>query len=139
MGQVAINGALLGGPTVIGGPGFPGAIFNAPLALSTNPKAYSAASGVLTRRVATLPLAWTVLTGVGSDDSVQRGDTLYIRSDAPLMLRLSRVDPLAPLGPPIEFEVYIQGLYVMEFAPGSPLVKLEAQGAATIEYLITGQ
>ena len=82
---------------------------------------------------------WAALQGVGSGDAVERGDLLYLRSDAPLTLRLSTQDPLNPTGPPVVRTVPVQGLYIHEFPQAEPLVLLEAQGSATVEYAVTGQ
>lgn len=138
MGQVAINGTVLGGPVQVGS-GFPQAIFTTVLATSPNPKPFSSASGVLTRRVAQASPGFVTLSGVGPTDSVVRGDLLYMRSDAQLLIRLSQVDPLNPIGPALVRELIMSGLLIVEFSAASPLVLLEAQGSATIEYLVTGQ
>jgi hypothetical protein len=138
MGQVAINGTILGGP-VSPGAGFPQAIFTAVLATTPSPKPFSAASGVLTRRVNQAAPGFLTLSGVGPADAVVRGDTFYLRSDSQLLLRLSQTDPLNPSGPALVRDVYVSGLCIIEFPASSPLVLLEAQGSATIEYLITGQ
>lgn len=137
MGQVAISGTVLGGPVQVGA-GFPQAIFTTNLGTSPSPKPFSAASGVLTRRVNQAAPGFLVLSGVGPTDTVVRGDLLYMRTDSQLLLRLSQTDPLNPLVTLVR-ELYVSGLVVVEFPPSSPLVLLEAQGSATIEYLITGQ
>lgn len=138
MGQVLIQGSLTGGPPQQG-VGFPQAIFTTQLATTPSPKPYSAATGVLTRRIAQAAPGFVVLTGVGPDDTVQRGDTLYLRSDAQVLLRISQIDPLNPSGPALVRELLMSGLFICEFPPSSPLVLLEAQGAATLEYCISGQ
>lgn len=138
MGQVVLAGTFTGGPAQVG-VGFPTAIFTANLATTPSPKPFSAATGVLTRRVSQVAPGFVVLSGVGPTDTVVRGDTLYLRSDAQLLLRVSQQDPLNPLGPALVREIYQSGLYVVEFPASSPLVLLEAQGSATIEYAITGQ
>ncbi len=138
MGQVAINGTLLGGPVQVG-LGFPQALFTTTLATTPSPKPFSAASGVLQRRINQPGPGFVTLGGVGANDTVQRGDLLYLRCDSQLLLRLSQTDPLNPLGPALVRQLLVSGLVIVEFAPASPLVLLEAQGAATIEYAITGQ
>ncbi len=138
MGQVAVSGTIMGGP-VSPGSGFPQAIFTTTLGTSPSPKPFSAGSGILSRRVAQAAPGFVVLGGVGPADAVVRGDLLYLRSDSELLLRLSQSDPLNPSGPALVRLLDIGGLTVIEFPPSSPLVLLEAQGSATIEYLITGQ
>jgi len=138
MGQVAISGTILGGPVQVG-VGFPQAIFTTQLATTPNPKPFSNASGVLTRRLAQASPGFAPMQGVGPTDSVVRGDTLYLRTDSQVLLRVSQTDPLNPLNPPLVREIYVNGLFIVEFPQSSPLVLLEAQGSATIEYLITGQ
>lgn len=138
MGQVSINGTLSSGPVQVGA-GFPQAIYTTPLATSVTPKPFSAASGVMQRRVAVAAPGFTPLQGLGPTDAVVRCDLLYLRCDAGLILRLSNQDPLAPLGPPLVVLVPVAGLVILEFPASSPLVLLEAQGSATVEYAFSGQ
>jgi len=138
VGQVSIAGTVLGGPVQVGA-GFPQAIFTTTLGTTPSPKPFSAATGVLQRRVNVAAPAFAVLSGVGVDDTVTKGDLLYFRSDSQVLLRLSQTDPLNPSGPPLVRELYVNGLAVIEFPAASPLILLEAQGSATIEYAITGQ
>ena len=143
MGQVSITGQLVGGQIQNGSfgmfGGFPQAIFTTNLALTPSPKPFSTASGVLQRRIATVSPDFAHLQGVGAGDAVARGDTLYLRSDSQILLQLSQIDPLNPGGPVLVRQLYVSGLVVLEFPLSSPLVLLEAQGAATLEYLVTGQ
>lgn len=138
MGQIVVQGTVLGGPTTIGA-GFPQALFTTILATNPTPKPFSLASGVISRRLAVASPAFAPLQGVGPTDTVQRGDFLYFRSDSQVLLRLSQTDPLNPLNPPLQRELYVNGLVIIEFPQSSPLVLLEGQGSATLEYLITGQ
>lgn len=137
MGQIVIAGTMIAGPPVVGGV-FPSSIYTTQLALSQVPKPFSKASGVMQSTVQTAAPAFEPLQGVGPTDRVRQGDTLYLRCDAPILLRVSTVDPLAPLGPPIVELNPVAGLYIREFPLGQRLVLLEAQGSATIEYAITG-
>ena len=138
MGQIVISGTYQGGPVQVGA-GFPQAVYTTPLQTSVSPKPFSSGSGVMQRRVAVASPGYVVLQGVGPGDAVERGDLLYLRCDAQLYLRLSNQDPLNPLGPPIVVVVPVSGLVILEFPASSPLVLLEAQGSATVEYAITGQ
>jgi len=138
VGQVSINGTLSSGPVQVGS-GFPQAIYTTPLATSVTPKPFSAASGVMQRRIAVAAPTFVTLQGLGPTDTVVRCDLLYLRSDAALILRLSNQDPLNPFGPPLVVEVPVSGLVIMEFPASSPLVLLEAQGSATVEYAASGQ
>lgn len=139
MGQLSIAGTLLGGPVQPGSFTFPQAIFTTQLSTTPNPRPFSAATGVLQRRVNQSQPGWTTLSGVGTGDTVQRGDFLYLRSDTQLTIRISQIDPLNPTGSPLVKELNIAGLCIVEFSPSSQLVLLEAQGSATIEYAIVGQ
>jgi len=138
MGQIVVQGSITGGPPQQG-VGFPQAVFTTQLATTPSPKPFSAATGVLIRRVAQVGPGFVGLTGVGPDDTVVRGDTLYFRSDAQVLLRISQTDPLNPGGPALVRELLVSGLLICEFPPASPLVLLEVQGSATIEYCISGQ
>jgi hypothetical protein len=138
VGQVAINGTLIGGPVQVGA-GFPQAIFTTPLQTSVSPKPFSAASGVMQRRIAVAAPGFVDLQAAGPFVAVQRADLLYLRCDAQLILRLSNQDPLNPLGPPLVVLLPVSGLVIIEFPASSPLVLLEAQGSATVEYAASGQ
>lgn len=138
MGTLTIQGAITAGPPTAG-MGFPSALMNVPLATNPTPKPFSKGTGVIQSAVSTASPAFEPLSGVGPTDRVRQGSTLYFRCDNQLLLRISQTDPLAPSDPPLQRLVYVQGLCIIEFPNGSPLVLLEAQGAATIEYLIVGQ
>lgn len=138
MGQLTIQGAITAGPPTVG-VGFPSALINTPLSTTPSPKSYSKGTGTIQSSVATASPSFEALSGVGPTDRVRQGSLLYFRCDAQLLLRISQTDPLAPSDPPLQRLVYVQGLCIIEFPGSSPLVLLEAQGAANIEYLIIGQ
>lgn len=138
MGQLTVNGAITAGPPTVG-VGFPQMLANAQLATTPSPKPFSKGTGTIQSTVATASPAFEPLQGVGPTDRVRQGSFLYLRCDSQLLLRISQTDPLNPGDPPLQRLLYVMGLCIIEFPSSSPLVLLEAQGSANIEYLITGQ
>lgn len=133
MGQVQLQGALIGGPPS-GGEVFPAAIFNVPLKLRTDPKGFGAATGVLQRTV-TSPTVYVTLTGVGSGDTVTQGNTLYLKSAGPLDVRVTCDDGV---GGDVVSEFQIDGMTFTEYSDLRYLKKLEVKGSAQIEYFVSG-
>lgn len=138
MGQLTISGTILGGPAQVGGAGFPGALFTTVLGTAPSPKPFSVATGIVSRRVSQASPGFAALQGVGPTDTVTAGDFLYLRSDSGVVLRVSNRDPLNPAGPALTTLIPVQGLAILEFPPSSPLVLLEVQGSAQLEYFVSG-
>ena len=134
MGQITLSGALLGGPPA-GGESFPSSTFSAPLALRSNPKGYNAATGVLQRQVTTAVGVYSALSGVGATDTVTKGNTLYLRSNASLLVRLTTDDGI---GGSVVAVLPVSGLCILEFDDSKYLKLIEVSGSALIEYLVSG-
>jgi hypothetical protein len=92
VGQVDLSGSLVIGPTGGGDGAFPTSQDHVSLATTPSPKPSQVASGTISRTLNS-PSAYVELSGVGTDDTVTRGDFLYFRADGPVMLRLTFNDP----------------------------------------------
>jgi hypothetical protein len=133
MGQINVTGALVAGPPA-SGEVFPGASSNIPLSLASNPKIAGVMTGCLTRLIAS-PGGFVTLSGVGATDTVTHGDTLYLKCDAELSVRLTQDDGL---GGNVVSTLFLSGANLLEFSPTKFLKLLEVKGTATIEYFVSG-
>lgn len=138
MPNATLSGNLYVQPSDASG-AFPAGATSIPLALSPSPKSLTVDSGVVKRNVAS-PAAFVALSGVGASDAVTQGSFLYVRTNAPMQLRMTFNNPaggvttaVVPVGSSIG-----GGLLVLEFDPTRYLTLLEAEGIGTIEYLVGG-
>lgn len=130
-----LSGSIVAGPASVSENTFPS--MNAEANLGTKQTGFQASTGTLKKTI-TSPGAFLVLSGVGplGGDSVNLGRFLYIRSDAVLELRLTQKDLLG--GADVVKVLPVEGLTIIEFPSNGALTLLEAQGTATIEYLVCG-
>jgi len=135
MGQLNLSGSLIGGPPT-GGETFPAASFTVPLRLRTDPKGFNAATGVLTQQISTAVGVYATLAPIGSGGVVTKADTLYFKSNGPVLVRITTDDGV---GGSVVAIVPCDGLMMLE--PGSlKYIKLvEVSGNALIEYFASGQ
>ena len=133
MGQVQLQGALVGGPPS-GGEVFPAALFNVPLKLRTDPKGFGAATGVLQRTI-TSALVYVQLLDVGTGGSVTQANLLYLKSAGPLDVKLTCDDGV---GGDVVSEFQIDGMNLQEFSDVRFLKKVEVRGSAQIEFFASG-
>ena len=82
---------------------------------------------------------FAALSGVGTGQTVTKADTLYLRSNGPLLLQLTCLDGTGTNTPDTPIVVPCAGLFLAEFSSGRELVAIEAKGSAQIEYLASGQ
>jgi len=96
-------------------------------------------TGLAKRLVATPAPGWVALSGVGATDTVTRGQFLFFKASAPVLVRLTLddgsggdvvldplpIDTLAPL--------------ILCFQSAKFLKLLEVQGSGTVHYLVSGQ
>jgi len=82
------------------------------------------------------PVAFVALDGVGSGQSVTQANTLYLRTTAQMLVRMTFADPAG--GPDIVSVVTVKGILILEPSDAGYLKLLEAQGAGTIEYFASG-
>lgn len=132
MGSVSLQGALIGGPGGAGG--FPASMFNTPISLSSGAKLFGNATGVLTRTVAS-PGAFLALGSIGANADVPKANTLYLRADGDLDLRITQDDGT---GGSTVIVVPIRGLFLMETPTAKQITLLEVRGSGLLEYFASG-
>lgn len=135
MGQLKIDGTIIAGPAVVTDSVFPSGTKEVPFSSSPNPKPMLVDTGLGVRNVNSSS-AYTTLSGVGADDDVAQGDTLYIRVQNSMLLRLTFAQSS---GPDLVSVLPINGTYVMEFPSDQYLKLLEVKGVGTVEYFVCGQ
>jgi hypothetical protein len=133
MGQVQLQGALIGGPPS-GGEVFPAALFNVPLKLRTDPKGFGAATGILQRTI-TSAVAYVQLADVGANGTVTQANTLYLKSAGPIDVRLTCDDGV---GGNVVSEYQQDGMSLLEFSDVKFLKMVEVRGSAQIEFFASG-
>ena len=82
------------------------------------------------------PNTFTALDGVGAGQSVTQGNSVYIRTTALMIFRLTFADPTG--GPDLVSTMPILGLVILEPANAGYLKLLEAKGQGVIEYFVSG-
>lgn len=135
MGQINMQGALIGGPPA-GSETFPASVFSAPLRLRTDPKGFNAATGVLQQQIATAVGVYAALPAIGTGGVVTKGNTFYFKSNGPVLLRLTTDDGV---GGNVVAVLPINGLHIVEFDDTKFLKLAEVSGSALIEYFASGQ
>lgn len=78
------------------------------------------------------PSTYVALDGVGTNNTVPKGDTLYMRTQVPFKVRLTFADASVITNLPL------QGLFILELDPANMLTLLEAEGAGQIEWFVSG-
>ncbi len=132
MGIVSLTGALVGG---LNSPeGYPGSVFNVPVALSEARKLWTNATGVLTRTIES-PDAFVVMSAIGPEADVPAANTIYGRSNAPLDLRITQDDGD---GGSTVIILAVSGTFLFETPPTKQITLLEARGTALLEYFASG-
>lgn len=132
-----LTGSIVAGPSAAGAVDGSFPTMSAEATLGTKQTGFAASTGTLRKSLAS-PGSFVALSGLGAaaGDAVNLGKFLYIRTDAKVELRLSQKDPGG--GADIVKVVPIEGLNLQEFPSSDGLTLLEAQGSATIEYMICG-
>jgi len=130
---VNITGALVAGPQSTSDCGFPGGVLNVALALRIPSK--PAAVQVTQVRQLASPSAYVALDGVGAGEAVTQGNFLYLKTNAPIVIRMTTK---VAVGPNLVAEIPVYGLLILEVPDANYILLLEAQGAGTLEYFISG-
>lgn len=137
---VTLLGTLTAGPQGMCDGGFPGGLLQLQFGLAgscpgagTKPAAKKFWSNT---DVSTAALAFVDLDGVGAGESVTKGNMLYLRTTAPLVIRMTTADPLG--GPDVVSAVSILGLMILEFYGLGYLKRLEASGVGGVEWFVSG-
>ncbi len=93
-------------------------------------------TGFARRTIVVLPPSWLALGEVGATATVKQGDFLYLRTNAPISIRLTVDDGAGGTRTYVED---VESLVLKTFPTGKPLELLEVQGSATIVFLVSGQ
>ncbi len=136
MGQIAISGSITGAPSGVTDGSQPQVVLTGSLGTTPDPKP-SMVQDKGNRSIATALNVYTSLGSVGANQNVTAPDFLYLKTDAPLKVRLTVVDPNG--GSDIVSILPIFGMLMLEFEAAGPLKLLEATGTAGVEYLVSGQ
>lgn len=134
MGRISLTGEVSVQPDVVSDTTFPGAVKSAQLSSTPTVKSSTVDSGIA-KRLINSPNAFLALSGVGTNDDVTRGDTLYIKSNSPIQVRLTFAQIS---GGDLVSTVPLFGTCILEIPSDQYLKTIEAKGAGTIEYLISG-
>lgn len=134
-GQISLDGSFTVTPPGSGiGSSFPGGAVNMPMTLTPTPKQSLVRSGPDVRTINSSD-AYVTLTGVGDDDAVTKANTLYLRNNGPMMVKLTfDSSPSAD----IESEFPLYGTIVLECGDTKYLKKVEVKGSGTIEFFVSG-
>ena len=138
MGQLQLSGNLTSGPPQGSEFSQGRMMINIALALKGGAgcKAFGSATGVQTRNLNSAN-AYVVLSGIGPDDTVTHGDTLYVFVPQPILVRLTTDDGQ---GGDVVSVIPVDGLMMIEFNQVRFLKLLEAQGVCNgVEYFVSGQ
>ncbi len=137
---VTLAGTITVGPQGICEGGFPAGLLQLPFGLGSGLGSCGgskpAARKFWSHSEVASQNAYVALDGVGTGESVTRANTLYLRTTAAVLLRLTLADPAG--GPDIVSVVPMQGLWIQEFGNQGYLKLLEVQGTAGIEYFVSG-
>jgi hypothetical protein len=104
----------------------------ASLSTKNESKGYGQATGVLSRTISS-PSAFIDLGEPGN--AVTKATFLYLKSDAPLDVRLTTDDGS---GGDVVAVVPVEGLCLLEFSSSKHLKLLEVQGSGRLEYFVSG-
>lgn len=134
MGQLKVEGALIAGPTSATDV-FPAGVLTHPLSTAQTPKGFQVGTGVLTRLLNS-PAVFLAFPELGGNAAVTKANFLYMRSSAPMTLRLTTDDGSG--GSVVAVEP-MQGLLIHEYPDNKFLKLLEVMGSGPLEYAIFGQ
>lgn len=136
MGQVRLDGALTVGDKCADACG-DGPVTSLPLAFAGGccGKDFAVAVGPSRLSINTALGTYQTLPGIGSAPSVTKANTLYFRTSALLLLRLTTDDGA---GGSVTSVIPANGLGFLEFDGARFLKLLEASGVGSIEYFASG-
>lgn len=135
MGQLSLEGSLVGGPASVTDSSFPASLFQVSLGFADGKnKQFNNASGVLTRTLAS-PGAFVVLSGVGSTDTVVQGTALYFKCNSDMLLEVTTDDGV---GGSVVAVLPVRGVVVLEVTDLKFIKGLRCKGSGPVEYLVAG-
>jgi hypothetical protein len=131
--QLGGGAVLQAGPALVDDTGsFPGGASSVPLSLLPSFKGYVVSSGVLFQNINVASPSFQALPGVGASSAVTRAHTVYARSTANMVLRLTYA------GDAVTKLLYLYGMWLQETPTGSEITLVEAQGVGSLEFLAVG-
>ena len=137
MGTLVLDGTITSGPGSACDTGVtPASTDTIPLSTLRSPKPWQVVAGPSSRNLISAYGTFTTLSGVGTGDSVTQATFLYVRASAPVQLRLTMANLAG--GADVVSVVQVQGPLVQEFPDAGYLKLLEASGAATLEWMASG-
>lgn len=134
---IRLEGVLTLGPNEVCEGGFHSSVVKEPLRTSPEPKSSVVNSGLPSVNFNS-PNAFQTLGGVGAGQAVTQGDTLYIKSQNPVLVRVTFYNPIVPSAPTVSI-FPLCGRMWLEVPQASYLYLLEVQGVGQIVYLVSGQ
>ena len=135
-GQTVLDGTITSGPPTVTDTTFPSSVNTVTLRTAPWPKGYNCNTGTKLRTVNS-PGAFVTLDGVGTNHDVPAADFLYLRCDNEVLLRITQRMGAGPATQVATF--YHVGPLVKQSSTTNPIVLVEVQGSATIEYQAEGQ
>jgi hypothetical protein len=138
MPNATLSGTLYVQPSDASG-AFPAGASSVPLSLSPSLKPLLVDSGMQKRNVAS-PLAFVALSGVGATDTVTQGTFLYLKTNAPMQVRMTFNNPAGGVTSAVTNvgSSVGGGQIIQEFDPTRWLTLLEVEGSGTVEWLVGG-
>lgn len=131
---VTFKGALLVGPPKASTGGFPPGMVNTTFDLK--PAAKSAPVSTFQKPSVSSPSSYAALDGIGTGSTVTKANFLYLRTDAPFLLRITFDDGAG--GNVVVTGIPVDGLFVQETQANKFIKLLEAQGTGVVEYFASG-
>jgi hypothetical protein len=134
--QAQLVAVFTAGPSLVTDSGFPSGVTNWPFGLNPPLKQYSVDTGVMHPQVNSAAPAWFPFGGIGPNSDVTQATTLLVRTQVPMVLRLTTADING--GPDNVSVVPINGLLILEFPANGYLKLLEVQGQGQVEIYASG-
>ena len=134
MGTVSFQGEIEARPQIVSDTTFPGGRTDISLILTPTAKQAGVMTGVALRTISS-PLAYVALTGVGASDTVTQANFLYLRTNAPMLVRLTFEDGA---NPDIVAIVPVFGVFVYEVDVSRYLKLVEVLGSGQVEWFASG-
>lgn len=138
MGVLTIDGTLTGKPDSGATGTFPSGYSTVPFTLFGTQKTYAASTGVNQASIA-INAAYAALPDIGSSTKVTHADTLYVRTNKLVNVRVTSDDGI---GGSVVAVLPVKGLLVLEFDSTKYLKLVEIQGhpteLTTVEWWASG-
>lgn len=136
MGLLTLTGSLQEQPNTLNDGAFPSGVSSLPFTLNTgaSPKCANASTGIQHTTVSS-PNSYVTLAGVGPTSTVVQGDTLYLRTTSPMLVRLT----FKTSGADLVSVVPVQGLLMIESSADQYVKLIEVQGSGVVEWFASGK